>query len=151
MHKHILFSAAVFSLALTGCGGAAETPAPKDDAADFAARINAGNSGKTGQAAPQGTQTPTIAPPRENAAEGAYAAGTATDPDSATCGANRMGQFLGRPLDDAARAAIMEVASDVTEIRFVPAGADYVKPDPTNPRLNIMTDQAGIIRDARCG
>jgi len=155
MHIHVLFSAALFSLALTGCSGPAEAPAPKDEAADFAARINAGNTGKSGQAATQqanaAPQAPTIAPPQKNAAPGAYAAGTATDPDSATCGANRMGQFLGKPLDDGARAAIVEVASDVTDIRFVPAGANYVKPDPTNPRLNIMTDQAGIIRDARCG
>lgn len=150
MQKYAVTCAALISLCLAGCGGAADTPEPTNEAEDFAARINAGSAKKAAQA-PQAAQAPTIAPPRKNAAEGVYAPGTATDPDSATCGANRMGQFLGQQADDATRAAIMEVAFDISEIRFITPGSDYIRPDPTHPRLNIMIDPAGVIRDARCG
>jgi hypothetical protein len=45
----------------------------------------------------------------------------------------------------------MEVVGGANEVRFVPAGSPYVKPDATNPRLNLMLDAQNIIRDARCG
>lgn len=62
-----------------------------------------------------------------------------------------MGPFLGKPADDATRRAIMDATSDVREVRFITPGSDYIEPDPTHPRLNIMIDVTGVIRDARCG
>lgn len=134
-------------LALAACGGTQEAE-PNNAADDFAARINGDAPAGPVAAA---TVAPTIAPPRENAAPGAYAPGTATDPQSATCNANLMGPFLGRAADDATRLEVMSAAAGAAEVRFIAAGSDFVRPDPTNPRLNIMLDQQGIIRDARCG
>ncbi len=131
---------------LSACSNGAEDDAA-NNADEFAARIN----GDGTAAAPQGDQAPQIAQPLPNAAPGAFTPGTATDPASETCGANRMGQFLGKPADDGTRNAIMEVGSDVSQIRFLAAGSAFVKPDPTSPRLNIMLDEQGVIRDARCG
>lgn len=132
-------------LALGACGGnETETPA-SNEAADFAARINGGAATSPAPVAP------TVVEPREGAAEGAFAPGTATDPESATCGANAMGPFMGKLADDATRAAIMTAAAGASEVRFIAAGSDYIRPDPTNPRLNLMLDTQGIIRDARCG
>jgi hypothetical protein len=37
------------------------------------------------------------------------------------------------------------------EVRFVKPGRVSVNPDPTNPRLSVMLDKQGIIRDVRCG
>jgi hypothetical protein len=62
-----------------------------------------------------------------------------------------MGPFIGKPADDPTRAAIMTAAADAREIRFVSPGSAYIRPDPTSSRLNIMIDNLGIIRDARCG
>ena len=62
-----------------------------------------------------------------------------------------MGNFIGKPADEATRAAILVAATGAREVRFVPPGSDYIRPDPTNPRLNLMLDNTGIIRDARCG
>ena len=53
--------------------------------------------------------------------------------------------------DDATRAAILEATSSVQEVRFLPAGSPYVAPDPTSARLNLIIDNIGFIRDARCG
>ena len=135
-------------LALSACGGGADDSANTAD--DFAARINGGAQG-TQAPAPEATATPTIAQPLPNAAEGAFAPGTATDPESATCGANKMGPYIGKPADVPTRTAITTAAAGASEVRFVPPGSDYIRPDPTNPRLNIMIDNLGIIRDARCG
>ncbi len=131
---------------LSACSGGTEEDT-SNEADDFAARIN----GDGTPAAAPGDQAPRIAQPLPNAAPGAFAPGTATDPASENCGANRMGQFLGKAADDSTRNAIMEVASDINQIRFIAPGSDNIVPDPTNPRLNIMLDSAGIIRDARCG
>ncbi|MEO1489496.1 MAG: hypothetical protein AAFR88_08705 [Pseudomonadota bacterium] len=152
MTKRTCVAAFALALSLSACGGTAEET-PTNDADDFAARINNGNTQAPAAqaAAPAEMQAPQIAQPLPDAAPGQFVPGTATDPESATCGANRMGQFLNRPADDATRAAIMEVASDVSEIRFVAPGAQGVRPDPTHPRLNIMIDTTGVIRDARCG
>ena len=76
---------------------------------------------------------------------------TATDPESVTCKANLMGPFIGQPADEAVRAQILTVATGASEVRFVQSGSAYVRPDATNPRLNLMIDNLGIIRDARCG
>ena len=130
-------------LALAACGGSADDTGNSAD--DFAARTNGG------QPDPGATVAPTVPQPLEGAAPGAFAAGTQTDPQSATCAANRMGNFIGKPADEATRAAILVAATGAREVRFVPPGSDYIRPDPTNPRLNLMLDNTGIIRDARCG
>lgn len=148
MTKLTTLLALTAALALSACGGTADEATTTSEADDFAARINGGDNGS---AAVTPDQAPTIAQPLPNAAPGAFSEGTATDPESATCGANRMGEFLNQPASDEVRAKIMDATADVREVRFVAPGSDYVKPDPTNPRLNIMIDPAGIIRDARCG
>ena len=134
--------AAIFSLAACSAPEETDTSAVADD---FSARINGGNS------APQATATPTVVPPREGAAEGVYAPGTATDPQSQTCNANLMGPFIGRPADEATRLEVMSAAAGASDVRFITPGSDYIRPDATNPRLNLMLDRDGIIRDARCG
>lgn len=129
--------------ALAACG--ASTNDGPDDADDFAARINGGQSNTEANVAP------TVAEPLQGAAPGVYAPGTATDPTSATCGANLMGPYIGKPADDPTRAQIMAVAVGAREVRFISPGGAYIRPDPTSPRLNLMIDNLGIIRDARCG
>ena len=145
-HAHILLAASL-ALALAACGSEPDPAA--SDADSFAARINQNGSAAP---APQGTVAPTVAQPLPGAAPGVFAPGTHTDPASATCGANLMGPFIGRPADDATRAAIVETLGRSDNLRFVAFGSGgYVNPDPTNPRLSLMLDQANIIRDARCG
>ena len=151
--------AASLALGLTACGKAPDTTNPaanaegqaasKPSEADaFAQRIKA--SSKANQAASK-PQPPQIAQPLEGAAPGPFVAGTATDPESKTCAANRMGPYLNQPADDATRAAIMKEAEAAKEVRFIAPGSDFIRPDPTHPRLNIMIDVTGVIRDARCG
>ncbi|MGB3806958.1 MAG: hypothetical protein WA936_07150 [Erythrobacter sp.] len=132
---------------LTACGGGEPDDANDDVATDFAARINGSGS----QPSAAATVAPTMAPPHENAAPGPFTAGTATDPQSATCGANVMGPYIGQVADDSTRRAVMDAAGAGRNVRFVAYGSDYIRPDPTNPRLNIMLDRTGTIRDARCG
>ena len=139
-------------LALTACGGAQEGGS-EAAAEDYAARINGGQSDGVpeAQTTPVPMATPQVAQPLEGAAPGAFTPGTATDPQSMTCGANLMGPFLGRPADEATRSSIAALATGASEVRFIEPGSDYIRPDPTNPRLNLMLDNLGIIRDARCG
>jgi hypothetical protein len=135
------------ALMLVACG---KDPAPAgNDVDSFAARINQ-NAGTP--AAPAATATPTIAEPKPGAAPGVFAPGTQTDPAAKTCGATLMGPFIGRPADQPTRAEIVKVLGRTDNLRFVPYGSQgYVNPDPTNPRLSLMLDESGIIRDARCG
>ncbi|MEO0642955.1 MAG: hypothetical protein AAFY47_05990 [Pseudomonadota bacterium] len=149
MTKLSVFLAATASLALAAC--ASETPedATSNAAADYAARINGDKSGQAGPA-PAATVAPKVAPPREGAAPGAFAAGTATDPNSA-CKANLFGEFLGQQPTDEVRAQILEAAADIPEVRFVTPGSGFIPPDPTHPRLNFMIALDGVIRDIRCG
>lgn len=151
MKPAILASAAF--LALAACAEAPEDKtATTSEAEAFAQRINGDLSLKD---APQPTAAdpvpaPTVAPPRESVSSNPFAAGTATDPNSA-CNANAFGQFIGRQPDADVRAEIMAAAGNLPEVRFIAPGGDYIKPDPTNPRLNIMIAVDGIIRDIRCG
>ena len=63
-----------------------------------------------------------------------------------------MGPFIGKPADQATRAEIAKVLGRSDNLRFVLYGSNAsVNPDPTNPRLSLMLDDANIIRDARCG
>ncbi len=143
-----------FALGLAACGS--EPAQPAEDAESFAARI-----GQPGQAtpapgaapapAPAPTATPQKAAPLPGAAPGPFARGTLTDPASKTCGAPLMGPFIGKPADQATRAAIAAALGRTDNLRFVAFGSTAnVNPDPTNPRLSIMLDAQGVIRDARC-
>lgn len=134
------------ALALTACGS---EPDPVANGADsFAARIK--QNGET--PAPQGTVAPKVAQPLPDAAPGPFVPGTQTDPASKTCGANRMGPFIGKPADEATRNEIVKALGRSDNLRFVAYGSDgYINPDPTNPRLSLMLDAQNIIRDARCG
>ncbi len=136
--------AAALLVMLSACSGGTDQPAGSA-ADDFAARINGGQT----QAA-QGTVQPTVANPKPGAAPGPYTPGTQTDPNVA-CGANVMGPYVGKAADEATRSEIMGVIAGSNEVRFISPGGDFIKPDPTHPRLNLMLDNAGIIRDARCG
>lgn len=131
-------------LFLSACGNGASDPAG-NTAEDFAARINGGKA-----AAAQGNVQPTIAEPKPGAAPGPYAAGTHTDPN-VRCGANVMGPYIGQLASDEIRSEIVGVIAGSNEVRFVMPGGDYIAPDPASPRLNLMLDATGIIRDARCG
>ena len=153
------------ALTLIACGS--EPAGESETAEDFAARINGGGANAsaapaaTGQAAtpaqaggqvvqPVQLAPPTVAKPLPGAAPGAYVPGTLTDPNSATCGANLMGDYIGKEADLATKSAIKMAASGASEVRFVQPG-QTITPDPTSPRLSIMIDNLGIIRDARCG
>lgn len=143
-------------VALAACGSNPESGSNSAD--DFAARIN-GEQPAAQNAGPN--DAPTVAAPLPGAATqpaatpGAqrqtYVPGTIADPQSSICAANKMGPFIGVPADDATRKAIMEAATGAGSVRFVMPGSATVQPDPTNPRLSIMIDNLGIIRDARCG
>lgn len=132
-------------LALCACGASEEQTS--NSAEDFAARIN----GNTATPAAEATNAPQVAAPLPGAAEGAYAPGTLTDPESSVCAANLMGEFIGKEADNSTKLAIMDAAKGAGEVRFVAPGSATVLPDPTNPRLNIMIDNLNVIRDARCG
>lgn len=145
-----IFAATALVLTLAACGAEPQPAAPANEADDFAARIN--GSGTAAPAQPgSGDGTPTVAQPLPNAAPGVFTPGTATDPASATCGANQMGMFIGKPANADARNQIYAIISGNNEIRFVEPGSANFTPDASVPRLNIMLDAQGIIRDARCG
>lgn len=137
-------------LALAACGSEPEQPG--NDAESFAARIGAGEATPGATPAPAATATPQQAKQLPGAAPGPFAPGTLTDPASANCGAPMMGPFIGKPADQATRAEIARVLGRTDNLRFVAYGSiANVNPDATNPRLSIMLDAQGVIRDARCG
>lgn len=140
-------------LVLAACGSEPEN-AGADEAKSFSNRIGA--NGATPAPAPAPAPAATVAPkveaPKPNVAPGAFTRGTATDPQAAFCGATKMGPYLGKLADQPTRAAIAQTLGRNDNLRFVAFGtAEYVNPDPTNPRLSIMLDAQNIIRDARCG
>ncbi|MEM6827800.1 MAG: hypothetical protein AAF553_07630 [Pseudomonadota bacterium] len=142
-------------LALAACGAPAEEETTTSQADNYAARINGEQSAQATESVTEVTTDtpvvgPTVAQPLETIASGPLNPGTATDPNTA-CNANLFGKFIGQQPDADVRAQILEVANDVTEVRFIAPGGDYIKPDPTNPRLNVMIAVDGIIRDIRCG
>jgi hypothetical protein len=149
IHLTALLPLALTALALSACGSEPDPAA--NDADSFAARINQ-NATPGATPAPEATATPKIAEPLPGAAPGPFAAGTQTDPDAKTCGANLMGPFIGKPADQATRAAIAAALGRTDNLRFVTYGSvSFVNPDPTNPRLSLMLDAQNVIRDARCG
>lgn len=143
---------ATAALLLAACGEAPDSDANSADA--FAARIgsNGAAPAPATATAPANAVPPTVAQPLPGAAPGAFARGTATDPASSTCGANLMGPYIGKPADDGTRAAVVKTLGRSDRLRFVEYGStEFINPDPTNPRLSLMLDEVGIIRDARCG
>ncbi len=146
------FALPALALLLSACGSEPEPSG--NDADSFAARIGKGEAtpGAGGVPVAQGTVAPTVAQPMPGAAPGPFAPGTLTDPAAKTCGAPLMGPFIGKLADQATRAEIAKALGRTDNLRFVAFGATAnVNPDPTNPRLSIMLDAQGIIRDARCG
>lgn len=143
--KTLLPAAAL--LLLSACGSN-ETEPTGNQADEFAARIN---GGAERQPIPAGTVAPRKEAPRENAVPGPFYAGTMTDPASATCGANKMGPYIGVEADEPTRRAIVEEIGNAGNVRFVAAGSDNIRANVNSPRLNLMLDQRGIIRDALCG
>ncbi len=149
--KTLTASTIALTLALSACSSEPQTAtAPTNEADAFSQRINGTNAKPAPVPAGAPAPAPTVAQPLESVSSNPYAPGTATDPNSA-CNANTFGEFIGRQPSADVRAAIMEAAGDLPEVRFIPAGGDYVRPDPTNPRLNVMIAVDGIIRDIRCG
>lgn len=140
----------LIALALSACGS--EPAQPGNDAQSFAERIGAGEPTPGATSGPVPTETPQIAETLPGAAPGPFARGTLTDPAAKTCGAPLMGPFIGKLADQAARADIATLLGRTDNLRFVtPSAGLNINPDPTNPRLSIMLDAQGIIRDARCG
>jgi len=143
MSKFAVTLTTVALLTLTACGG----PAESESADDFAARIGSSD----GTPAAQGTVAPQVQETKPGAAPGPYVPGTQTDPES-RCAANKVGEFIGKLADEPTRLAIQNAAAGASEVRFIGFGnTEYINPDPTNPRLNMMLDAQNIIRDARCG
>ena len=143
MSKFTTSLAAASLLVLAACGA----PSEDGSADDFASRIG----GSADAPAAQGTVAPQTQAVKPGAAPGPFTPGTQTDPDSA-CAANKVGQFIGKLADDATRSEIQTAAVGAREIRFIAFGSsEFINPDPTNPRLNLMLDAQNIIRDARCG
>ncbi|MEO0871385.1 MAG: hypothetical protein AAFY19_05405 [Pseudomonadota bacterium] len=142
---------------LTACGSEPTQEDTTSAADDYAARIN---GDKSAQATPSALPTAeplavaseaqTPAAPGTDAAPQFIERGTASDPSTA-CNAASFSQFLGQQPSDTVRAQIMDAASDIPEVRFVTPADDYIMPDPTHPRLNIMIAVDGVIRDIRCG
>lgn len=141
---------ALASLALVACGS--EPDKPGNEAESFAARIGADGATPAATPDPAATVAPQVAAPLPGAAPGAYSPGTLTDPAAATCGAPLMASFIGKLADQPTRAAIAQTLGRTDNLRFVAFGSTAnVNPDPTSPRLSLMLDAQGIIRDARCG
>ncbi|MEL6485800.1 MAG: hypothetical protein AAFQ13_01465 [Pseudomonadota bacterium] len=147
---------------LSACGSEPAEENTTSAADDYAARIN---GEKSAQATPTALPTaePLAAAPPANApavnpsaepdtapAPQFIERGTASDPSTA-CNAASFSQFLGQQPSTEVRSQIMDAASEIPEVRFIAPGTDYINPDPTHPRLNIMIAVDGVIRDIRCG
>ena len=118
MNKRTAWLVSPLLLVVAACGSdpAGAPNSQNANADDFAARIN----GKAGPApAPAATNAPTIAAPLAGAADGPFVPGTMTDPGSSICGANAMGEFLGKPADQATRAAQLKRSIGLTGLVFM--------------------------------
>ena len=146
----LIFCAPV-ALMLAACSGG--NGDSSNSAEDFAARINGGNptSEATPAVVPAPVAAPTVVPPREPGTEASPAVDPATGQIILACNADAMGPFLGRLADEATRLDVMAAAQGASDVRFISPGTDYIRSDPANPRLNLMLDAQGIIRDAKCG
>lgn len=122
-------------------------PAPGTPAQSNAQPAQPGQTGK----APQTVPAPTVATPLPRSQPGANAAGSIGGVQSAACGADLVGDFLGQKADLATKAEINRVAKTASDVRFIDASVQSLRADPASARLNIMIDNLGVIRDARCG
>lgn len=137
------------AIALAACGSAPKQPG--NDAETFAARIGATPTPAPATAS-AATATPQGAAPSPSASPAAFTRGTMTDPDAAICGAPLMVPFVGKLADQSTRAAIAQALGRTENLRFVAQeGVAALQPDPASPRLLVLVDAQGIIRDARCG
>jgi hypothetical protein len=163
----ILISPVLLALAACGTNNEGES----NTADDFAARINGADPDANAprsappvgqvqvappltpeQASAQTLPPPVVAQPLPNPVPGTPVPSTASDANISVCGANLISDFIGKEADMDTRTAIMQAADGTAgSVRFAMPGGESVQPDPTNPRLNIMIDNLGIIRDARCG
>ena len=130
-------------LALAACGPDPDRGSTASEAEDFAARINGGaptasNAPPTTGDEPRPLVTPTVAQPLPQAAQQEFSQGRASDPAYTTCDASKMGPFIGLVADARTRIDIEDAAGPGREIRFLRPGGVFVKPDPGNPRLNIV-------------
>lgn len=140
---------ATLALVLSACGDTREA----ESAEDFAARVNGQQTAAAANPATddQAQQTEArVAEQPEGAAPGPIEPGTATDPQSASCGAPAAAGFMGRALDDTTSKLIADAVPEGTRIRVLKPGSTLVA-NPGSDRLNVMIDNAGIIRDLRCG
>ncbi|MEL6876666.1 MAG: I78 family peptidase inhibitor [Pseudomonadota bacterium] len=139
---------AISLLGLAACSGSADDASTTNEADDFAARINGGAT--TTQT--QGNTDPAAGGAQSGgAAPASYVPGTVDDPNATNCNAASMAPFIGQTADNAVRSEIVATVSSTNEVRFIMPGATFINPDPSSSRLNIMIDNLGVIRDARCG
>lgn len=137
----------LLAASLTACGNAPQQQG--NDAQSYAARIGQA----TPTPVPQATPAPAAAPAGASTnAPVAFTRGTMSDPDSAICGAPLMAAFLGKLADQPTRVAIVQSLGRTDNLRFVTIGSDAnTPPDPGSPRLTVMLDAQGIVREAHCG
>ena len=146
MNRPVFLAFAPILSLLAACGESTAIDTD-DQAADFAARINGGTAAPVTQEIAEPTSVET----EQEASEDKSPPPTPNKVGNTACAASLMGPFVGRPADDTTRNAATEAAVGASEVRFIEPGSDYFQPDAGNPRLNLMLDAQGIIRDALCG
>ncbi len=131
--------------------GPAAPPAASDETAGDP-EASAAADGENGAAPAKASIRPSITYSEPVSGTGGPSVpGTASDPNASICGAPAVAPFLGRNADQATRAEIVAAVGSQNEVRFVIPGSTFINPDPTSSRLNVMIDNTGVIRDARCG
>lgn len=129
------------SALLSACGGQPDPNAKEVD--DFAARIGTPK---------QAVASPPAATPEANEANTTANSENVADaqPAPSQCNAPKVAPFYGRQADEATQAAVMAAVAPQTDVRFIEAGSALPE-DTASPRLNVMIDVNGNIREARCG
>lgn len=129
------------SALLSACGGQPDPNAKEVD--DFAARIGTPKQAEAAPPAskPEAEATKLAANPENEAV---------AQPAPSQCNAPKVAPFYGRQADEATQAAVMAAVAPQTDVRFIEAGSALPE-DTASPRLNVMIDVNGNIREARCG
>ena len=129
------------SALLSACSGQPDPNAKEVD--DFAARIGTPKQAEAAPPTPK-ADADAASPPAnlENEAE--------VQPAPSQCNAPKVAPFYGRQADEATQAAVMAAVAPQTDVRFIEAGSALPE-DTASPRLNVMIDVNGNIREARCG
>jgi hypothetical protein len=131
-------------LAIAACGSEPDPNAKEVD--EFAARIRSGaKPAKDLAATPAPSQTHTPSSDQKSPV-----GETASETGASNCAAPKVAPFFGRQADDATRAAVMAAVAPQTNVRFIEVGPGVIE-DTESPRLNVMVDVTGVIREARCG